>query len=86
MSDLDPKLIYQKASILLRLLTLCETLLPAVLMAWLEALRSKNSRLQNELDYEKLQAKIKDDTMKVKEENANEDPEAIINAFLGDKP
>ena len=81
----DPKLTYQRASIFLKLLSIFETLLPAVLMAWVEGLRSKNSRLQNQLDYEQLQTKIKDDTIKMKETLANESDENIINDFLDPK-
>ena len=64
-------------SLVVRILSLVEKLLPAFLVAWNNELRNKNKSLEIRLDHEKLKQ-----TLETNHDKPLEDPKAVIDQFL----
>ena len=70
------------ASLASKLLSFLQAIIPAFLIAWVEALRSSEVSLKNQLDYERTRGKIQDETQRLKDSYHDKTPRAIIDDFL----
>lgn len=73
------------ASLLAKLIGFLQAVIPAFLVAWIEALRSKEVALKNQLDYERSQGKTKDQKRELEKSFEDKKDIDIIDDFLADE-